>query len=186
MTTVATALILCECAGLQTIYLEREPITTGHRMGVNGFGAIGLVSGPSSYGDPISKANLLKHWGEPDEIVRRGNREDWVYTQTRWTGFSLILVYRLPVWLPIGDGGATLTFEQDTFVEGWDEVMKARIHIVSLTGLPLIEEMTSGEFWYSGPQSGGGGKSYGGGTSFRSPEFIAEEMARQGIGGRRK
>ena len=156
-------LLLTGCFGLQPLSLKKE--TFGRECILTQRGLKYWDIPKDLPGEcQITKESLIGCWGKPDKIIKNGCQEDWIYTQTRWVGVSVIACLRIPLVLPVGRGKATLTFTNDVFVSGSDTPLCASLHVFCLIPVPLIKEMKAGEFFYSGPQAGVNFPSYGGGT----------------------
>lgn len=81
------------------------------------WGPIGNFVDLNPSGNPLTKADFLKDWGEPDEIVPvSSNRELWVYNRTRFCGITPVYIVPVPLGLPICDEFDHITFENDRAV----------------------------------------------------------------------
>ena len=152
---------LTGCVGLQTVYLKKETFDNRCIISLHGLQYWKLPE-ELPQGNLITKQNLVNYWGKPVKIIKNGDQEDWIYTQTRWIGVGVIACFRLPLCLPLGNGKAVLTFKNDDFIGGSDTPLCASLHMFSIA--PPVPEAKWGEFFYSGPQPGCDYPSYGGGT----------------------
>ena len=155
------SICLTGCVGLQTVYLKKEKFDERCIITHRGLQYWKLPEELPEK-NQITKQHLIHYWGKPDKIIKNGDQEDWIYTQTRWTGVCVVALIRIPLCLPLGNGQAILTFKNDDFTSGSDTTKSCSMHVFSLA--PLISEMKWGEFFYSGPQAGVDFPSYGGGT----------------------
>jgi len=70
---------------------------------------------PSS--NPLTKADFLRDWGEPDEIVPiSDDKEMWVYNRSEFCGIVPIYFIPIPLGLPVCAEFDHITFENDKAV----------------------------------------------------------------------
>jgi hypothetical protein len=59
-----------------------------------------------------TKAEFLKDWGKPDEIISASeNEETWIYNRKLWCGVIPVLVLPVPLILPVCDGFDRIEFQ---------------------------------------------------------------------------
>lgn len=59
-----------------------------------------------------TKAEFLKDWGKPDEIISTSeNEETWIYNRKRWCGVMPVLLLPVPLILPVCDGFDRIEFQ---------------------------------------------------------------------------
>ena len=68
---------------------------------------------PSKTAKESTKAEFLKDWGKPDEIVATAeNEETWIYKKNRWCGVvPFFFLLPAPLVLPVCDGFDRITFQ---------------------------------------------------------------------------
>ncbi len=65
----------------------------------------------------ISKKDLLKAWGPPDERLVEAGQERWVYRDgLRWNGVFIFpgIIIPIPLVIPVGWNTFTIEFQEDT------------------------------------------------------------------------
>lgn len=67
-------------------------------------------------GHPVrTKSDLRAYWGEPDSTWFDGQTEKWRYNRNiSWVGFHLDLIVFIPIAVPTGHSGVTVTFQGST------------------------------------------------------------------------
>lgn len=61
-----------------------------------------------------SKAEFLKDWGKPDEIIATSeNAEIWTYNRKLWCGAIPIFILPVPLILPVCDGFDRIEFKEN-------------------------------------------------------------------------
>ena len=59
-----------------------------------------------------TKAEFLKDWGKPDEIISTSeNGETWIYNRKLWCGVIPVVLLPVPLMLPVCDGFDRLEFQ---------------------------------------------------------------------------
>lgn len=59
-----------------------------------------------------TKAEFLKDWGNPDEIITASeNGETWIYNKTLWCGLVPVLIVPVPLLLPVCNGFDRIEFQ---------------------------------------------------------------------------
>jgi hypothetical protein len=59
-----------------------------------------------------TKAEFLKDWGKPDEIISASeNEETWIYNRKLWCGVIPVLLLPVPLMLPVCDGFDRIEFQ---------------------------------------------------------------------------
>ena len=99
------AMTLSGCIGLivaSTADCENEtPITGVHD--------IFLINSPAK---GSTKAEFLKDWGKPDEIISTSeNEETWIYKRKLWCGAIPVFMLPVPLLLPMCDGFDRIEFQ---------------------------------------------------------------------------
>ena len=99
------AMTLSGCIGLivaSTADCENEtPITGIHD--------IFLINSPAK---GSTKAEFLKDWGKPDEIISTSeNEETWIYKRKLWCGAIPVFMLPVPLLLPMCDGFDRIEFQ---------------------------------------------------------------------------
>lgn len=61
-----------------------------------------------------TKAEFLKDWGKPDEIISSsGNVETWIYNKKLWCGVMPVVILPVPLILPVCDGFDRIEFKDN-------------------------------------------------------------------------
>jgi hypothetical protein len=70
---------------------------------------------PPTAAQPVYKREIRDAWGEPDEVVRTGAQERWIYAQDRiWSGvWGIIVVIPVPFVIPTDRKRMELEFAED-------------------------------------------------------------------------
>jgi len=65
-----------------------------------------------------TKAEFLKDWGKPDEIISTSeNAETWIYKRKLWCGaIPIFLILPIPLILPVCDGFDRIEFKENEAV----------------------------------------------------------------------
>jgi hypothetical protein len=59
-----------------------------------------------------TKAEFLKDWGKPDEIISTSeNEETWIYNRKLWCGVIPVFLLPVPLILPVCDGFDRIEFQ---------------------------------------------------------------------------
>jgi hypothetical protein len=85
---------------------ERTPLTDIHDI---------FWTKPQSKEAPpkgSTKAEFLKDWGKPDEIISASeNEETWIYNRKLWGGLIPVILLPVPLILPVCDGFDRIEFQ---------------------------------------------------------------------------
>lgn len=106
------------------------------------WGPIGNFGDLNPSGNPLTKGDFLREWGNPDEIVPvSSNRELWAYNRSRFCGIMPIYIVPVPLGLPICDEFDHITFENDRAVH----IHFRRVNAVGFVFVPMVTGDVSGE-----------------------------------------
>ena len=79
-----------------------------------------------------TKAEFLKDWGKPDEIISTSENEDtWIYKKKLWCGVVPVFLLPVPLLLPMCDGFDRIEFQGN-------EAKRLHTRHIGMAGLVLI------------------------------------------------
>ena len=73
----------------------------------------------SSSPQQVSKADVLKKWGEPSQKIKDGELERWVYKldDLSWTGIMPLVIIPISLMIPMGRYRTSMTFSGDRLID---------------------------------------------------------------------